>query len=332
MAACTSSGGAEPPVTKGSAPATLAWQKESPANMGPINRPTNPFQILYRPNPDGLDNLSQWARPGALVIVGRDNYNEGWVHTLADAGCTVLIYLHPNLMNTVGRYASLLYNASQFGPAVPDWPGGPYVVDQWGNLADFRVGSLCNTKFQGVLNLIISENPHISGFFLDGLGTSPSPGAGGFSWDAFPMKTEYRNGALEQCQIARAIADANDMMIIVNGLWQAGPDPHGGGYPDRFLHGCSLVDGGMIEDQPPIENGFHHQYCTLPTAQWGLDIPRIASLPVPRGYMLSTNPNKSEMDAWVGLNAAAYAHYGDYMTMTPPWATFTDFNVPNRKL
>ena len=89
---------------------------------------------------------------------------------------------------------------------MPNWPGGPFKVDEWGNLGDFRVGSLLNTKLQGVLNLMLTENPHLSGFFLDGLGTTAYPGDGGFSWDTFPMKAEYRAGAIAQAQIAREIS------------------------------------------------------------------------------------------------------------------------------
>lgn len=300
-----------------------------------INRPTNPMMIAFADNYVPTTAIKNaWAQVGALIIVGRNNYNAQWVKDCAAGGATVLIYLHPHLMNPVGRYPSMLFNASQFGGAVPNWPGGPYVVDQWGNLGDFRVGSLLNSKLPGVLNLMVSENPHMSGFFFDGLGTRAYPGAGGFNWDSFPYKQEYRDGAIAQAQIARGIADAKNLMIIVNGFWIADSvgGSMGGGYPNRGSHGCSLVDGGMVEGLPPSDNGFHDLYSTLPTCQWGQGISRDANLPVPRGYMVFTNSTKAEMDQWVSIGCAAYAHYGDFTNMTMPWRTFTDFKLPNRKV
>lgn len=303
------------------------------------NRPSNPmalaFQDTYVPT---ATIKTAWSQVGALIIVGRNNYNLQWVKDCAAGGATVLIYLHPGLLNPVGRYPSLLYNASQFGAAVPEWPGGPWVVDQYGNLADFRVGSLCNQKLPGVLNLMISENPHMSGFFLDGLGTRAYPGAGGFNWDTgFPMKAEYRAGAIEQAQIVKGICDANNLMSIVNGFWIADSvgGTMGGGYPNIGQHGCSLVDGGMIENQSASQGtgGFHYVYCTASNAQWGQGISRNANLPVPRGYMVFINPTKAEMDAWVALGnppgAPAYAGYGDYTTIPMPWRTFTNFGLPH---
>lgn len=296
------------------------------------NRPTNPCLIAFHDTAVmSAANVAAWAKPGAMIIAGRNNYALPWVKQVAAGGCSVLVYLHPNMMNTVGRYPDKLYNASEFGAKVPDWPGGPWRIDEYGFLGDARPGSLLNQKLPGVLNLIISENPHVSGFFLDGLGTNAVPGAGGFNWGSFPDKQLYRAGAIEQCKIVRGICDEKNLIAIVNGNWDA---TQGGGYPDSSKHGCSLVDGGMIENHPPEgPSGWGNQYSNAATAQWGIEVPRLKNLPAPHGFQVYTNVNKSEMDGWVGYSVAAWATYGDYSTVNGPWRnTFTDFKVPNRKV
>lgn len=286
------------------------------------NRPVNAGLICYDST---AGTASAWAHPGALVVAGRTNYNDSAFHTIAAGGGTVIIYLHMGLMNTVGRYHDMLYNSSQFGGAVPGWPGGPWVVDEYGNLADFRPGSLLNSKLPGLLALMLSENPHISGFFFDGLGTRGTPGTGGFSWASFPDKELYRAGAIEQAQIFRSLADSNNLFALANSNWQAGDiaSTQGGGYPDRMKHGCSLVDGGFIEEHATID-AFWTNYCNSP--QWGSATPRNKS------YMwASIINNTTARDNWVNANLVAYASSSGYSVGVPtPWRGFTNFGIPHR--
>lgn len=294
----------------------------------PVNRPTQPCIFVYNST---AGNAAAWAHPGALIIAGRTNYNDAAFHTMAAGGATVLIYLDTFMDMNVGRYAGLLYNASQFGPAVPDWNGGSNgpVANQWGNLSDFRVGSILQQKLPGILNLILDENPHCSGFFLDDVGTwSWYPGFNFSSWSAAD-RLAYRNGAIAICQTARTIADQRDAFIMVNGLWQGGTTgTAGGGYPDINQSGCSLVDGGLFESQTPgtlAPGTFPYAYLT--STQWGSATPRHKS------YCASSNVgNSAYRDAYINANIVAWANSADISAgVVAPWkTTFTDFGLPRR--
>lgn len=301
---------------------TRSYVSPGTSGVAPANRPTNPAAILYN---SVTGTTSAWAVPGALIVAGRENYDDPVFHTLAAGGATVLIYLHMSLMNTVGRYHDMLYNSSTFGGTVPGWPGGPWVIDQYGNLADYRVGSLLNSKLPGLMALMVSENPHISGFFFDGLGTRATPGDGGFDWDTFPDKEDYRAAAIAQCQIARTFCDANDMFCLANSNFQAGDiaSALGGGYPDRMQHGCSLVDGAFIEEHPTID-AFYTNYCN--STQWGSATPRN------KAYMWASNVgNSSARATWASSNLVAFSSDDDYTTgLVTPWGSFTNFGMPHR--
>lgn len=299
-------------------------QPPSPGASPAANRPANAGLICYDST---AGTASAWAHPGALVVAGRTNYDDAAFHTIAAGGGTVIMYLHMGLMNTVGRYHQLLYEESQFGPAVPGWPGGPWVVDEYGNLADFRAGSILNSKLPGLLALMLSENPHISGFFFDGLGTRGTPGTGGFSWASFPDKEDYRAGAIAQCQIARALPNSDNLFLMANSNWQAGDiaSTQGGGYPDRMQHGCSLMDGGFVEEHATID-AFWTNYCR-DLQQWGTATSRN------RAYMwASIIGNTTARDAWVSANLVAWASTNGYSDgVVAPWDTsFNDFGMPNR--
>lgn len=284
------------------------------------NRPTNPLAIVYPDNPPGQANASLWAHPGALVLVGRNNYDQAWVHTMADGGATCILYLDCLVENVVGRYDDLLHNASVVGPDVPRWPGSP-MFNEFGFLQDFRVGGTLQAKLPGVLDLIASELPHISGIFLDDCGTRAWTS---MPWDSWSNsdKEAYRNGAIGIVQTARAKADQYNWLIIVNGTWQdAGAVGVGsGGYPNPLIHGCSLVDGGTTETHLP--DAFWTAYCN--GAQWATATPR--DLP----YMLSINDNTTARNTWIASNLVSHSRGGDYSTIDVPWGSFTNFNMPNR--
>lgn len=310
------------------------------------NRPVNAWLIAYDDNAVPTPTIkAQWSKPGAIVVSGRNNFGAQWFKDVAAAGATNLMYFHPGLFNPIGRYANLMYNASTYGPGIAPWPAnaagsGPWVIDEWGYLPNFKLSNTAYwNKLPQILNLMLDENPHCAGFFFDGLGSRHWPGAGGFDWDTWPTseREEYRNGNIKVCQVARGIADARNLMLIVNGQWQGwGAAGEGnGGYPDRTKHGMSLVDGIMFENRPPSGPGnFAYEYAVNSSNQWGIGIPRIAAMPNPKGYIVSGNALPADRDAWVAFNAVSHAFSGnDYSTIVAPWkTTFTDMGLPNRKL
>jgi hypothetical protein len=306
--------------------AAVLVSNTQPSAAAALNRPTNPGLLMYADGEPPADVVANWSKPGALVVVGRTNYDEPWVHTMADGGATVMIYLDPIIDNDGGRYHDKLINASEFGPAVPKWPGNP-VANQWGSLNDFRVGSVLQDKLPGVLELIVSENPHISGIFLDDVGSrSYFPG---FDWDSWSDadKEAYRNGAIAITQTARAVADEHDLFLMVNGTWGAtGLTGQGdGGYPNRNEFGNALVDGGFVENHDPDAGMTYWARYADPDAQWGKSTPR--GLP----YMWFSNVGSSaDRDTWIASGLAAFASSSAYDGGALPFGTFTDFNLPNR--
>jgi len=291
-----------------------------------LNGPTNPGLLMYADGEPPASVVANWSRPGALVVVGRNNYDEPWVHTISDGGATVLIYLDPIIDNDWGRYHDKLINASEFGPAVPKWPGKP-AANEWGSLNDFRVGSVLQDKLPGVIDLMITENPQISGIFLDDVGSrSWYPGINWDSWSAAD-KEAYRNGAIAITQTARAAADEHDLFLMVNGTWGAtGLTGQGdGGYPNRNEYGNALVDGGFVENHDPdTEMAYWARYAG-PDAQWGKSTPR--GLP----YMWFSNVGSSaDRNTWIASGLAAFASSSSYDGTALPSGTFTDFGLPNR--
>jgi hypothetical protein len=310
-----------------SAPVTVTVANAAAAPAAALNQPANPGLLMYANGAPPASVVANWSRPGALVVVGRSNYNQPWVHTMADGGATVLIYLDPMINNDTGRYHDKLINASEFGPAVPKWPGKP-AANEYGSLNDFRVGSVLQDKLPGVIDLMISENPQISGIFLDDVGSRPwYPG---INWDSWSNadKEAYRNGAIAITKTARAAADKHDLFLMVNGTWGAtGVAGQGsGGYPNRALPGNSLVDGGFVENHDPdTQFAYWAAYSDPHTSQWGADTPR--GLP----YMWFSNVGSSaDRDKWIASGLAAFASSGAYDGTALPFGTFTDFHLPNR--
>lgn len=231
------------------------------------NRPTQPMRYHYDQAP-----LADWSHPGALVIAGLgrsdigpvgtspayEGTNPGYV-TAAEAGATVIAYIDPIIDNDWGLYHELLLHkfdslGRTVGPEAALWPGD-FVANEWGNLNDFRLGSVIQQKFGAVLELMLDENPWLAGFWIDDTGTrSWFPD---FSWETDfteQDREDYRAGAIALVQTARQVCDTKRMtngrrrIIIVNGTWTAGTLlSDGGGYPDPAVHGCSLVEGAEIE-------------------------------------------------------------------------------------
>jgi hypothetical protein len=189
---------------------------------------------------------ANYATPGGLIAVGRTNYADQVIKDVSAGGGTVLIYVDAIINNAFGRYHDLLLNSSVYGAAVPLWPGVPQ-ANQWGSLNDFRTtadggGGVLQSKLEPVLELIVSENPHLAGFFMDDVGSRSW--FDGINWTTFPSQSAYRNGAIAICQTVRTVCDRHGLIFIVNGTWTAND---GGGYPLTTQHGCSLADGGFVE-------------------------------------------------------------------------------------
>lgn len=286
------------------------------------NRPPQPSAMVW--DTDGGAHTSSYATPGALITVGRTNYADDFALEIAAGGGTVLIYLDPVIDNAFGRYHDMLINASGFGDPVPRWPGD-WEANEFGHLNDFRVGSVLLDKLEGVLELMVAENPHMGGWLLDDVGSrSWFPG---FDWASFGStnQQDYRAGAIAVCEIARAVADRHGLIFVVNGTWGAGTlSAAGGGYPTMGTHGCSLVDGAVIENHDISELTYWSAYSA--SAQWSTASPVTAGNPLIWVWNINDATNRA---AWVAADVCSHAlAQPDRYTAEAPWGPFAATGLP----
>lgn len=302
------------------------------------NRPTQPMRYHYDQAP-----LEEWAHPGALVIAGLgrsdigppgispayEGTDPGYIAAAA-AGATVIAYIDPIIDNDWGLYHELLLHefdslGRTVGPEAALWPGD-FTANEWGNLADFRVGSVIQQKFKAVLELMLDENPWLAGFWLDDVGTrSWYPG---FSWETDFTATDraaYRAGAVAFVQTARQVCDTKRMpngrrrIIIVNGTWTAGTLlEDGGGYPNMAVHGCSLAEGGEIE---------HHTLDSWWTAyangsQWATEA---STNGVP--FMVASCETDAIQDDFVAANILSHSESAE--SNGTVWGSFHETGLPS---
>jgi hypothetical protein len=292
-----------------------------------LMRPSTPITNMP-PQAAGIfygeaSGVLQYAHPGSLVVAGREDYSDKAFRDVSAAGGTVLIYLNPMIDNMVGRYHRMLFDRSACGPATSLWPGD-YKANAWGYLNDFRVGSVLQRKLECVLENMVSENPHMAGWFADDVGSrSWYPG---IDWDTWGKANQeaYRAGAVALVKTFRTVADRHGLLLLVNGTWGAGSlASAGGGYPDMGEHGNALADGGFVEHHDGQLEYFGPYACS---AQWA------AESPVTKGKAFNYA---------VTMTAAGFAEYRDshcfaYVNQqpdydgAPAWGTFHRTGLPSR--
>jgi hypothetical protein len=286
------------------------------------NLPAQPGVVAYG-WPFISSVMPQYAHPGAMIAPGRDVYDDQSVIDAAAAGATVLIYFDVVVWNTIGRYHDRLFNASPEGAAVPKWPG-PVNANSTGDLVDFRVGGVMHSgKLEAVLELMVSENPHMGGIFMDDVGSrSWFPN---FNWDTWGTTNQqaYRDGAIAICQTVRTVCDRHGLVFIVNGTWTAGTlATSGGGYPTMTTHGCSLAEGGVVEHHDG-SSSFFGPYMD-DASQWGNASPITGGKPfcfaicdTAAGVTEYRNDGRA---SWVTQQPSS--DYGG----VAPWGTAADFH------
>jgi hypothetical protein len=285
------------------------------------NRPTQAATIAWEDTGDPANAaLANYAADGALISVGRTNYADQVVKDVSAAGGTVLIYLDAVAINNFGRYHSLLFDSSVYGAAVPQW--GSYMANTGLPLADFRVGGILQGKLEAVLELMVSENPHMGGWFADDLGSRSWFPL--INWGTVPQtdKDAYRAGAIALAQTFRTVADRHKLVYIVNGTWTGGD---GGGYPNTALDGCSLADGGYVEHHDG-EISFWGPYATA--TQWASG----SAVTNGTSFMWAVMNTSAGQTEFVNSNAFAFVNTqttANYDVPTAPWGTFHRTGLPS---
>ncbi|WP_299050333.1 hypothetical protein [uncultured Nocardioides sp.] len=288
---------------------------EPPVSGGVV---TQPATLAYG-TPRGVE---QYAEPGGLVVAGRNNYGAQEFQDVAAAGGTVLVYLDAIIDNDEGRYHELLLQDSDCGPAVEPWPGEPG-ANEYGDLTDFRPGSVLQDKLRCVMETMVEENPHMGGWFLDDVGSrSYFPDTDWESWSAEDQQ-DYRDGAIEITRTAREVADEHGLVFVVNGTWGAGSVAEaGGGYPDADRPGNALADGGFVENQDENLEYFAPYACD---GQWAEDSPVTRGDPV----NFAVTETVEARDAYIASGCFSYVQRHDgYDLPVPPWAGFRDRGLP----
>jgi hypothetical protein len=289
---------------------------EAPVSAG--GEVTQPATLAY----GTARGVQEYAEPGGLVVAGRDNYGDRAFRDVADAGGTVLVYLDPIIDNDYGRYHELLLQESACGPAVGPWPGEP-AANEYGDLNDFRPGSVLQDKLRCVLETMVEENPQMGGWFLDDVGSrSYFPETDWESWSAEDQQA-YRDGAVEITRTAREVADEHGLIFLVNGTWGAGSLAEaGGGYPDAERPGNALADGGFVENQDDNLEYFAPYACD---GQWAEDSPVTRGDPV----NFAVTETVDARDAYIASGCFAYVQRHDgYDVPVAPWAGFRDRGLP----
>ena len=286
--------------------------------------PAQPCTFSYSSTPPV--GVLDYAHPGGLVIAGREGYAHARYQSVAAAGGTVLIYLDPIISNATGFYHDKLINASEFGAAVPHWPGDPQ-ANQYGYINDIRVGGTLQSKLEGVLELMVSQNPHMAGWFIDDCGSRTwFPDHDWASWSTVDQQA-YRNGAIAICQTVRTVADRHGLIFIVNGTWGAGTlAAAGGGYPSLGTHGCSLADGGCAEHHTTAELPYWQAYGHPVNSQWAND----SAYTNGTSFNVAIAANTTDRDSYAA--SGSFSHVcvqNDYGIIPTPWTSFHANGLPS---
>lgn len=313
-----------------SAPVTVTQEDvRAPVTITPIPTPTptpTPPATGFTALPaqsaglayGSTSGVTAYAHSGGLVVAGRDNYQAQAFKDVSSRGGSVLIYLDAMIDNKYGRYHDMLNNASSCGPATSRWPGS-YSANSYGYLNDFRVGSTLQSKLACVLEAMVTENPHMAGWFADDLGSRSWFPA--LNWSSFPDKAAYRAGAIALTQTLRTVANRHGLIVIVNGTWSAGD---GGGYPDANQAGNALADGGFVEHHDGQIGYFGPYGCS---AQWA------AQSPVTQGkaFNYAVTSSASGLTEYRNSNCFAYVHQqSGYDSVPAPWGGFHATGLPSR--
>ncbi|MDQ0938834.1 hypothetical protein [Streptomyces sp. V1I1] len=134
-------------------------------------------------------------------------------------------------------------------------------------------------------------------------------------------RQQYRDGAIALAKTFRRVADKYGLMFLVNGSWSGST---GGGYPDRWKHGCALADGTIIEHHPA--DAYHLNYAT--STQWA------KRSPVTKGtsfhYVIARTD--AERDAWRRSGACAFVSTQNHYGRAPaPYSPLRPTGLPTRR-
>lgn len=234
-----------------------------------MHAPTAPYAppgratLIYN---DATPIPVEYRSANSLVLLGSGGHSapagicsNAGQQECVEAGGLPGYYFDVIVRNTVGFIREALFNASQFGAAIPSAGHGT----SWGPAADLRVAHAVD-KCAAVFEYILDNNPHMRWVMLDD---------GGPNWQGYWTMTAAMREDFYQALVAiftrlRQIADQRGIYLMVNGVWDgrgATESPGGallgfGYHPDdpdgsggtstesRRRHGTTLVHWTMLEN------------------------------------------------------------------------------------
>lgn len=278
--------------------------------------PPQPGAVLYGP-----DATSAYAHAGAMVDM--NSAETPGAIAVSNAGGHVFVYVDAIVTGSGGNYASLINNTNSYGPAIGQWPGQTQQYNSYGYVRDLLL-LVSSGKLLNILNFIVSDNPHMAGFFCDDLGTSNpqygysgSPLAAAGNGYSIPTTTFY-NAVIAVVNVFRQVCNAHNLMMLVNGMFDGRGN---GGYPTRSTHGCSLAEGSCAEHQTNQGTNFWPVY--LASSQWATASPLTAG---DTTHFVIATPGDTSWNSTTGV--AWIAQQSNYQTVPPVWTSFHATGLP----
>lgn len=282
------------------------------ASPGLSISPPQPGAVIYN-----SDAPSSYAHAGAMVDMNSSE-SSGAI-AVSVAGGHVLVYVDVIVSGSGGNYTSLINNANIYGPAIGLWPGQTSAYNGYGYVRDIAT-LVTSGKLEAVLEKVVSDNPHMAGFFADDLGTSnsqyKSPMATQGNGYSIPTQTFY-DAVIAVLQVFRNVCDAHQLIFLTNGLFDGRGN---GGYPTRNQHGCSLCEGTTAEHHTS-DGGYWTQY--MAATQWANDSPITSGQAL--GFAIVSPGDTS----WRGnSNIAWISEQTSYSSAPNPWSGFHATGLP----
>jgi hypothetical protein len=212
----------------------------------------NPLGLYFD---ESFNNITDYYRPGALLVTGNCNRYDERFQTARERGAEVIVYFNP--IEIYDRLPCKLYQEFYMGDRnkVPLWPfPSPGVRTQWPHtrMVDLRAGSVWANYMVDYISKLMREGK-FDGVFLDNIGSRLWDRA---QWKEWPKEEQdaWMEGNIDfvrRLYKARDEIDP-DFIIITNNTWDLSNGDK------RGFEGEKYVDGVMLEHRKP--NAFQQQY------------------------------------------------------------------------
>jgi hypothetical protein len=212
----------------------------------------NPLGLYFD---ESFTNITDYYRPGALLVTGNCNRYDERFETARKAGAEVIAYFNP--IEVYDHLPCKLNATFYMGKRenVPLWPfPAPGVRSQWPKtlMVDLRAGSVWSNYMVDYITQLMREGK-VDGVFLDNIGARLWDRA---SWKEWPKEEQdaWMEGNIDfvrRLDAARKQINP-DFIIVTNNTWDLSNGDK------RGFEGEKYVDGVMLEHREP--NSYQKKY------------------------------------------------------------------------